>query len=145
MKRLAVLLSSLMVLTGIAGAAHAQEVPVDGIRTQITALAPAGVRITALNATGKRVSVRGTSQNNQQVSQLLRNIDGAGGVSSLNLVSIEAVAGGYGFSLTLDVDCSVAGNLCTAPKTRAATVHKCEVDGKPVFQDRPCTGAAAKP
>ena len=145
MKRL-VLLSSLMVLTGIAGAAYAQEAPADDIRTQITARAPAGVRITALEASGKRISVRGTSQSNQQVAQLLRSIDSAGGVSSLNLVSIEAVAGGYGFSLMFDVDCSAADSLCTAPKARAAIVHKCEVDGKLVFQDRPCAGAeTAKP
>ena len=59
MKRL-VLLSSSMVLTGIAGAAYAQEAPADDIRTQITARAPAGVRITALEASGKRISVRGS-------------------------------------------------------------------------------------
>jgi len=136
----------LIIASTIAGGALAQEQtpPVDKVRAWVTSMAPAGVRVTELKVAGKRILLRGTSGNTQQVSQLLRSIDSAGGVSSLNLETIEAIAGGHRFSLYFDVDCSdPAGRLCTAPtRAKAVTVHKCEVGGRIVFQDRPCAAAA---
>ena len=132
----------------LAGYVHA-DVPTpkphtDSVRQALNAKLVPGMLIGNLRIDGNRVNINGISPTNAKVSQFLRNLTQSSNFTRVDLVSVEQKGGAMHFVIMADVQCSAAGsssdeNLCAKPVSKSGTVFKCNMGGKTVFQDRPCT------
>ncbi len=118
------------------------------VKRALQAHAPGGVRLSEVTVAGQKATIRGASQNNEQVSRFLRSLDDSKDFRSPSLVSIakDPASGGSRFELTADIHCPKPGEkaaegLCApAPKASSAgqSIYKCRVNGTFTVQATPC-------
>jgi len=146
----ALLLALFSLSAGPASAADAAPTPA-GVRSALEAVMPPGLRLREVKLDGLHVTVKGGSQNVQQVSQFLRAVDGTPSFRNPKLDTMDkAVVGDSSFTMTMDVQCPAPGerlahNPCD-PAAAAATgsVFKCKVNGTTTYQSTPCAAASKR-
>ena len=145
----AVLVATLIPV-GPAGAAPAgtgaPDIAPAEVKRALQALAPAGLRITDVAMKGQKATVKGGSQTNEQVSRLLRAMDGSKDFRSPSLTTIgkDPATGGSSFEIAAEIQCPKPGekvedSLCAPPSKQAAqSIYKCRVNGTFTVQATPC-------
>ena len=145
------ILAATLPAAGPAGAAPAASAPPEiapyEVKRAMQGLAPGGLRITDVAVSGLKVTVKGASQNNEQVSRFMRAVEGSQDFKSASLRNIgrDAAGSGVAFDLSAEVKCpkpgekAQEGSLCApGPKPSAQTIYKCRVNGTFTVQSTPC-------
>lgn len=146
LRTLALAFFGILFLTGAANADATKPVTAN-VKQSLEAKLLSGMRITTLKLEGKRVNINGVSPSNALISQFLRTLTYSPNYTKVELVSLEQKNNAMHFYIIADVQCLTAGgntsteNLCDKSAVKPASVFKCTVGGKTVFQDRPCAKA----
>lgn len=132
----------------IPAAAAQTDIQPAEVKRALQALAPGGVRVAEVMVAGQKATIKGASQNNDQVSRFLRSLNDSKDFRSPSLVSIakDPGSGGSRFELTADIHCpkpgeKAADSLCApAPKASSGgqSIYKCRVNGTFTVQATPC-------
>ncbi len=119
----------------------------ENVKQSLEAKLLSGMRITTLKLDDKRANINGVSPSNALISQFLRALTYSPNYTKVELVSLEQKNNVMHFYIIADVQCPTTGgntsgeNLCDKSAVKPASVFKCSVGGKTVFQDRPCAKA----
>ncbi len=146
LRSLAFAFFGILFMTGAANMDASKPVTAS-VKQSLEAKLPSGMRITTLKLDDKRANINGVSPSNALISQFLRALTYSPNYTKVELVSLEQKDNAMHFYIIADVQCSPPGgnasteNLCDKSAVRPASVFKCSVGGKTVFQDRPCTKA----
>lgn len=143
LRTLAFVFFGILFLTG-ASNVDAPKPVTTNVRQSLEAKLLSGMRITTLTLDNKRANINGVSPSNALVSQFLRTLTSSPNYTKVELVSLEQKNNTMHFYIIADVQCLTAGgntsaeNLCDQSAVKPASVFKCTVGGKTVFQDRLC-------
>lgn len=129
--------------------AQTPEYSKDKVYNALQPLLPAGVGITTVSMAGNRATISGTSSSNAQLSQFLRNADGAPEFEMPELESVATDGTRVQYTIAVDVRCAEGparsgSALCAGAASRGQAVYKCRIDGTLTFQATPCPDAPAQ-
>lgn len=146
LRTLAIVFCGILFLTGAANVDTPKPVTAN-VKQSLEAKLLSGMRITTLSLDDKRANINGVSPSNALISQFLRALTNSPNYTKVELVSLEQKNNVMHFYIIADVQCPTTGgnssgeNLCDKSAVKPASVFKCNVGGKTVFQDRPCAKA----